>query len=110
MTDNRNLFHRCLHVFRHLDDSRQRRVALHDAREKLIENPLDLAINQVVDLKLIKPPCLLQLPGARAANNNLGVIFLNDWMSDNLKELSRVQGCQIFAEKFGVNIGSVGDA
>ena len=76
MAHHGNLFHCRLHVLWHFDDSRQRRIARHDALEDVVENTLDLAIDQVVDLKLVKPVCLFQLPRTGTANNNLWLIFL----------------------------------
>src|SRR6185436_6127525 len=104
MTNNRNLFNRRLHIFWNLDDSRQLRIARHDACEEIVENALDLAIDQVVDLKLIKPVCLLQLPGAGPAYNNLRLIFLDNRMGDDLEKLSGVKRHQVLAKEFGVNL------
>src|SRR6266498_1744949 len=65
MTDNRNLFNRCLHLFRDLDNSWQGWVALHNTIEEIVEDALDLAIDQVVNLKLVQTICLssCQAPG-----------------------------------------------
>jgi len=109
MTDNRNLFNRGLHVFGNLDDSRQLRIARHDACEEIVENAFDLTIDQVVDLKLIKPVSLLQLPGAGPAYNNLRLIFLDNRMGDDLEKLSGVKRHQVFAKESGVDFCRVGD-
>jgi hypothetical protein len=103
MTDHRNLFNRCLHLLRDFDDSRQRWSALHDPREEIVENPLDLAIDQVVDLKLVETVCLFQLPRAGPAHHYLWSILLNYRVGDDLQELMRVKGSQVFAENLGVN-------
>jgi len=38
------------------------------------------AIDQVVNLELVKPVCLFQLPGAGSADDDLRFVFLNDRM------------------------------
>src|SRR6266545_1494228 len=110
MTDNRNLFNRCLHLLGDLDNSWQGWVAFHDAIEKIVENALDFAIDQVVNLKLVEPVCLFQLPGPGAADNNLWTIFLDYRMGDDLQELMRIKRSQVLAENFGVNVRCVRDA
>ena len=107
MTNNRNLFNRRLHLFGNLDDSRQLRIARHDAPEEIVENAFDLAIDQVVDLKLLKAVCLLQLPGAGPTYNNLRLIFLDNRMGDDLEKLSGVKRHQVFAKEFRVNFRGV---
>src|SRR6185369_3338559 len=96
-----------LHVFGDLDDSRQLRIASHNAAEKIVENAFDLAIDQVVDLKLIQSARLLQLPGSWAADNNLRLIFLDNRMGNYLEKLSGVKGHQVFAKEFGVDFRRV---
>src|SRR6266498_5766887 len=110
MTDDRNLFNCCLHLLGDLDNSWQRWVALHDATEEIVENALDLAIDQVVDLKLVEPVCLFQLPNAGTANNNLWTIFPDCRMGDDFQELMRIKWSQVLAENFGVNVCGVRDA
>src|SRR5882762_1344128 len=110
MANNRNLFDSCLHVFRNLDDSRQRWIAPHDPAEDVIENALDLSVDQIVDFELVKTVSLFQLPGAWATYNNLWLIFPDYRVGDNLKELMRVEGGQVFAEDLGVNICCIRDA
>src|SRR5258705_13965648 len=107
MTENRNLFNRGRHLFGDLDDSRQLRIARHDACEEIVENAFDLTIDQVVDLKLIKPVCLLQLPGTGPAYNNLRLIFPDNRMGDDLEKLSGVKRHQVLAKEFGVNLRRV---
>src|SRR5882724_1544757 len=110
MTDHGNLFDGCLHVFRNLDDSGQRWIALHDTREDIAEDSFNLPVDQVVNPKLVKTVCLFQLPGAGPAHNNLWTIFPDCRMGDNLEELMRIEGSQIFPEDLGVNICRIGDA
>ena len=110
MTDDRNFFDRRLHLFRNFDDSRQRRIALHDALEEIAEDAFDLAVDQIVDLELVQPVRLFQLPGARTAHHDLRSIFFDHRMRDDLDELVRVKRHQVFAEDLGVNVSRVGDA
>src|SRR6266536_1394807 len=110
MTDNRNLFNRCLHLFRDLDNSWQGWVALHNTIEEIVEDALDLAIDQVVNLKLVQTICLFQLPGARATNNNLWSILPDYRMGDDLQEFMRIKWSQVLAENFGINVCCVRDA
>src|SRR6185436_8925750 len=104
-----NLLNSRLHVFGNLDYSRQLRIARHNAPEEIVENTFDLAVDQVVDLKLIKAVCLLQLPGAWPTDNDLRLVFFNNRMSNDFEKLSSVKRHQVFAEEFGVNFCRVGN-
>src|SRR5258706_15264093 len=83
--------------------------ARHNAPEDIVENALDLTVDQVVDLKLIKAVCLLQLPGAWPTHNDLRLIFFDDRMSNDFEKLGSVKRHQVFAEEFGVNFSRVGN-
>jgi hypothetical protein len=60
--------------------------------KRSLKNPLDLAIDQVVDLKLVETVCLFQLPRAGPAHHYLWSILLNYRVGDDLQELMRVKG------------------
>ena len=110
MTHDRNLFNGCLHLLWYLDNSWQTGIALHDALEEIAEYSLYLTVDQIVDLKLVKPPRFFKLPGPWTANNNFRPVFLDNRMRDNFDELMRVERHQVLAEDFGVNVGGIGDA
>src|SRR5258705_11809368 len=101
MPHDRNLLDSRLHVFGNLDYSRQLRIARHNAREDIVENALDLTVDQVVDLKLIKAVCLLQLRGAWPTHNDLRLIFFDDRLSHDFEKLGSVKRDEVFAEEIG---------
>src|SRR5258708_35268934 len=107
MPPDRNLRDSPLHVFGTLDYSRQPRIARHNAPEDIVENALDLTVDQVAVLKLIKAVCLLQLPGAWPTDNDDRLIFLYDRTSNSLETHGRVKLHQFFTVEFTVSLTRV---
>src|SRR5438270_8307695 len=85
MPHHRDLFDSRLSIFRQLDDSRQGRITGHDAPEKISKHSLDLAVDQIIDLKFIHTACSFELPRTRAAHNELGFVLFNDRVLDDAK-------------------------
>src|SRR5882724_583168 len=109
MFDYRNLFYGGLHFFRKFDDAWQAWIAGKDASKQVVEDSFNFAIDQVVNLELVKPVCLFQLPGAGSADDDLRFVFLNDRMGDDANELMRIYRHQVFSGQLGINVGGVGD-
>ena len=97
MLDHGNLFDRRLHFLGHLDDPLERWIAGHHALEEIAEDSFDLAIDQIIDVELIKAVSALQLPGAGAADDDFRSVFINNWMLYNLQEFGRVYRNQILS-------------
>src|SRR5437899_4260033 len=76
MLDHGNLFDRRLHFLGHLDDPLERWITGHHALEEIAKDSFDLAVDQVIDIEFVQTLGPFQLPGARAANDNLWPIFL----------------------------------
>jgi len=109
MLDDRNFFRRRLHFFRHFNDARQRRVALHDAFEDVAKDAFYLAVNQVIDLELVKPVRLFKLPGPRSTHDDFWLVLFDNRMGDDFNELMRVERHVVLAEDLCVNVSSVGN-
>src|SRR5437762_13139982 len=97
MANDRNLFHSRLHALGNFDDSIERRIARHHSLEKIAEDTLDLAVDQIIDVELIKAISAFQLPGARPADDDLWLVLLDNRVLDDLEKLSRVDGDQVLA-------------
>src|SRR5437660_4524806 len=97
MPHDRNLFHGRLRRLRQLDDSLERGITGHHSFEEIAEYTFDLAVDQIIDVELIKAISAFQLPGARAADNDLWPVLLDNRVLDDLEKLSRVDGDQVLA-------------
>ena len=97
MPHDRNLFHGRLRSLQQFYDSLQRWITGHHSLEKIAEDTLDLAVDQIIDVELIKAISAFQLPGARPADDDLWPVLLDNRVLDDLEKLSRVDGNQVLA-------------
>src|SRR5207244_3444536 len=97
MLHDGNLFNRRLHFLGHLDDPLECWITGHHSFEEIAEHTFDLAVDQIIDVELIKAISAFQLPGARPADDDLWPVLLNNRVLDDLEKLSRVDGNQVLA-------------
>src|ERR1043165_8515224 len=76
------------------------RTARHDPLKKIRPNALDLAVDQIIDIKVIQPSRLLQLPRAWTSDHDLWPVLPEDRVLDDLHELGGVYGHQVLAREF----------
>ncbi len=107
MPDHGYFFHGGLHALGHFDNSLKRRITGHHSFEEIAEDSLNLAIDQVIDVKFVETVCPFELPRPRPADDDLRLEPFDDWMGNYLKELGRVNGNQVFAGDLRINVGRI---